>query len=201
MVAVQAITKPDYSGNKIYSVEEYFEFEKSSELRHEFYYGKLIEMPGEAKKANRIAKNILLKWNDALDEQGFEIFTHDVKAEVKRDKIYRYPDLVVAPESDDEDDYIVKQPIIIAEIASEDSWKRDARTKLKEYTNLPTLKYYLIVSQEEVFVQLCRRKNGDWTFTFFEEMEEIIEIPEFNLKITLSELYKKVKFGEHKSDI
>jgi Uma2 family endonuclease len=198
MVAVRAIVN---NLDKIYSVKEYFEFEKNSELRHEFYYGKLIEMPGEAKKANRIAKNILLKWNDVLERQGLEIFTHDVKAEVKLDHIFRYPDLVVAPESDDEDEYIIKQPIIIAEIASEDSWKRDSRTKLKEYTALPTLKYYLIVSQEEVFVQLCQRKGNDWTFTFFEEIDDVIVMPEFNLKIELSELYKKVKFGEHRSDI
>jgi Uma2 family endonuclease len=157
-------------------------------------------MPGEAKKANRIAKNILLKWNDGLEKQGFEIFTHDVKAQINQSKVFRYPDLVVAPESDDTDEYIIKQPVIIAEIASEDSWKRDTRTKLKEYTALQTLKYYLIVSQEEVLVQLCRRKGSDWIFKFFEEIDEIIEIPEFNLQISLSELYKKVKFGEHKSD-
>ncbi len=189
MVAERAII---HNLDKIYSVEEYFEFEKNSELRHEFYYGKLIEMPGEAKKANRIAKNILLKWNDALDAQGFEIFTHDVKAEVKQSKIFRYPDLVVAPESDDADEYIIKKPVIIAEIASEDSWKRDTRAKLKEYTALPTLKYYLIVSQEEVFVQLYKRKDNDWTFEVFEELDEVIEIAEFQLKMPLSELYKKV---------
>ena len=71
MVAIRGvINKLD----KIYTVEEYFEFEKNSEVRHEFYYGKLIEMPGEAKKANRIAMNIYRKWIDSMEQQGFEIF-------------------------------------------------------------------------------------------------------------------------------
>lgn len=197
MVALRAVID---KSDKIYTVEEYFEFEKNSEVRHEFYYGKLIEMPGEAKKANRIAMNIYRKWIDSLEEQGFEIFAHDVKAEVNPRNIYRYPDLVVAPESDDKDDYIVMQPVIMVEVASENSWKTDSGAKLKEYTALPTLKYYLIVSQEEMFVQLSKRKGKDWTFEFFDQLDEIIEIPEYNLKISLSEIYKKVKFAEHKSD-
>ena len=198
MVAIQGvINKLD----KIYTVEEYFEFEKNSEVRHEFYYGKLIEMPGEAKKANRISRNILLNWNEILEQQGFEIFSHDVKAEINKNNIYRYPDLVVAPESDDKDDYIVMQPVIMVEVASENSWKTDSGAKLKEYTALPTLKYYLIVSQEEMFVQLSKRKGKDWIFEFFDQLHEVIEIPEYDLKISIAEIYKKVKFAEHKSDV
>jgi len=33
--------------DKIYSVEEYIQFEWKSEQRHEFINGKLFEMPGE----------------------------------------------------------------------------------------------------------------------------------------------------------
>ncbi len=33
---------------KRYTVEEWLEFEKTAEVRHEYYFGKLIPMPGEA---------------------------------------------------------------------------------------------------------------------------------------------------------
>ena len=56
---------------KTYTVEEYLELEKNSETRHEFYYGKLIEMPGESRIANQISKNILKIWDDSLEEQGY----------------------------------------------------------------------------------------------------------------------------------
>jgi Uma2 family endonuclease len=196
MVAVRANIE---NLTKLYTVEEYLELEKNSEVRHEYYYGKLIEMPGEAKNANRIAKNILLNWNNNLESQGYEIFTHDVKAEINKQNIYRYPDLVVAPESDDEDKYTIKQPVIMVEVASEGSWKTDTGLKLKEYTALSTLKYYFIVSQEEMLVQMCVRDDDKrWTFEFFEEAHEVINIPAFNLTITLSEIYNKVKFEEAK---
>jgi Uma2 family endonuclease len=196
MVAVRANIE---NLTKLYTVEEYLELEKNSEVRHEYHYGKLIEMPGEAKNANRIAKNILLNWNSKLESQGYEIFTHDVKAEVKKQNIYRYPDLVVAPESDDDDKYIIKLPVIMVEVASDGSWKTDTVIKLKEYTAISTLKYYFIVFQEEMLVQLCvRSEDNRWTFEFFEEAHEVINIPFFNLSITLSEIYNKVKFEEAK---
>ena len=189
------------ASEKLYTSEEYFEFEKSSEVRHEFYYGKLIEMPGESRLANQIAKNILKKWDDVLEEQGYFLYSHDVKAEVKKNKLYRYPDLVVTPESDDSDDYIVKSPVIMVEVASEKSWRTDTGAKRREYSALPSLKYYLIVSQEETFVELCIRKGTDWTFVHFEDLNETIELADFNLKITLSEIYHRVKFAESKTDL
>jgi len=33
---------------KRYTVEEWLEFEKTAEVRHEYYFGKLIPMAGEA---------------------------------------------------------------------------------------------------------------------------------------------------------
>ncbi len=186
---------------KLYTYEEYFEFEKSSEVRHEFYYGKLIEMPGESKTANKIANNIIAEWRKPLLEQGFECYIHDVKAEIKQSKIYRYPDIMVAHDTDDMDDYVVKSPVIMVEVASEKSWRTDTGAKRREYSALPSLKYYLIVSQEETFVELCIRKGSDWTFVHFEDLNETIELADFNLKISLSEIYHRVKFANSKTDL
>jgi Uma2 family endonuclease len=196
MVAVRANSE---NLTKLYTVEEYLELEKNSEIRHEYHYGKLIEMPGEAKNANRIALNILFKWFKNLELLNYEIFTHSVITEIKKQNIYRYPDLVVAPESDDYDKYIIKLPVIMVEVASDGSWKTDTVIKLKEYTAISTLKYYFIVFQEEMLVQLCvRSEDNRWTFEFFEAADDLIHIPAFNLSITLSEIYNKVKFEEEK---
>ncbi len=187
--------------DKTYTVDEYLEFEKNSEIRHEFYYGKLIEMPGESRIANQIVKNILKKWDDVLEAQGYYLYSHDVKAEIKLNGVYRYPDIIITPESDNEDEYIVKTPQIIVEVASEGSWKTDTGAKKREYSALPSLKYYIIVSQEEMFVELCSNNGDNWTFAFFEEPQETIDLPDFELKISLSDIYHRVKFGEPKTDL
>ena len=186
---------------KTYTIEEYLELEKNSETRHEFHYGKLIELPKESRISSLISNNILKKWDDSLEEQGYSLYSHDIKAQIKKSGLYRYPDILVTPESDDEDDYLVKKPIIIVEVASEDSWRTDTFTKRKEYTALSTLKYYIIVSQVEMYVELYHREGNNWAFNHFELSDEILELPDFKLKLTLSEIYHRVKFGDAKTDI
>ena len=186
---------------KTYTIEEYLELEKNSETRHEFHYGKLIELPKESRISSLISNNILKKWDDSLEEQGYFLFSHDIKAQIKKSGLYRYPDILVTPESDDEDDYMVKKPIIIVEVASEDSWRTDTFTKRKEYTALPSLKYYVIVSQVEMYVELYSREGNNWSFNHFELLDETIELPDFNLKITLPDIYHRVKFGDAKTDV
>ncbi|MCY7330659.1 MAG: Uma2 family endonuclease, partial [Saprospiraceae bacterium] len=131
------------TAEKLYTVAEWLELEKSAELRHEFYYGNLIPMAGEAKRANILAGTIRLIIDMALYEKGFQVFDHDIKAEVVPNGIYRYPDLVVAPVVDDEDDYIVKHPVLLVEVASESSSQRDRIKKRREYLEIPSLWYYL----------------------------------------------------------
>jgi Uma2 family endonuclease len=186
---------------RLYTVTEYLELEKNSEVRHEFYYGKLITMPGESRVDNQISKNILKKWDDSLEAQGYYLYNHDVKAEVKSTHIFRYPDLVVTPESDDEDDYIVKKPVIMVEVASENSWKRDTLNKRKEYTALASMQYYLVVSQEEMYVELYKRTDNAWILDQFELPEDIVSLPLFNLKISLTEIYHRVRFGETSTNL
>ena len=112
--------------DKIYTVEEYFELERHSDVRHEFVNGKLYEMPGESKIANKIAGNIYIELRRIFDDTESDVFQHDVKMVVRDGKIYRYPDVVVAADGSSEDDlFHLRQPIIAVEVFSEDSEHRD----------------------------------------------------------------------------
>ena len=46
--------------NKIYTLQEYFELEKNAITKHEFVYGKIIPIHGEAKQANEIVTNLII---------------------------------------------------------------------------------------------------------------------------------------------
>lgn len=177
-----------------FTVEEYLVLEKHSEVKHEYYYGKLIPIPGESKNANLISNNLLLHWTKAFRQKGFHTFDHDVKVTVKSGEVYRYPDFAVAPKTDVAHDYLIMEPVLLAEVASEGSWHTDSFVKLREYLALPTLKYYLIISQEEMHVEFCHREEEKWAFEILTERTDVIELPYFNLKITLADLYEEVKF-------
>lgn len=181
---------------KLYTVEEWLELEKQADVRHEYVYGKLIPMAGESKRANIIAGNIRRHIDVPLYEKGIQIYDHDVKAEVIQDGIYRYPDLVAAPVADDEHDYIVKHPVLMIEVASEDSGNRDRVKKRQEYQKIPSLWYYLVVSQDEMLVELqTRNTEGKWETTYFTEPEEEIPLERFELTLKLADMYQRIKLA------
>ena len=180
---------------KLYTVAEWLELEKVAEVRHEYHYGKLIPMAGEAKRANRIAMNLIGIMDKHLYQRNFELFGHEVKAEVVTNGIYRYPDLVAAPVVDDEDDYIVKYPVLMVEVASEGSGQRDRVKKRKEYLRIESLWYYLIADQDEMLLELhVRDENGQWMPPqYLTEPEESVELSRFDLKFSVSEVYQRLK--------
>lgn len=179
-----------------FTVEEWLEWEKNSDIRHEYHHGNLIPMAGEAKKANKITKNLIKLLDDHLYKKGIEVFSHDVKAEVAPGKIYRYPDLVAAPVADDGDDYIVKMPVLIVEVASENSRNRDQVKKRREYFEIPSLWYYLIISQDEMWAELhSKNEQGRWETRFFTEPDDRIELERFDRTILLKDVYERVEGG------
>ncbi len=81
---------------------------------------------------------------------------------------YRYPDasVVCEPESyeDDELDTLLN-PGVIVEVLSQSTEGKDRRTKFRDYRSIPSLRDYLLVAQDEVWVEhYVRRDNGLWTF-------------------------------------
>ncbi len=179
---------------RLLTVEEYLEFEKNSQVRHEFYFGKLIDMPGESKNANRIAKKIEKAFDTIIDPKIFETFRGEVRLTINKLDIYRYPDVMIALISDDEDNYAVTQPIVIVEVLSDSTAKVDTGKKLREYTSLNSLQYYLVVSQDEVLVQVNQRKGNTWSFDFYDNLSDKINLSLFDKTISLSDIYEGIIF-------
>jgi Uma2 family endonuclease len=180
---------------KKYSVAEYFEMARHSELRYEFHYGKLIEMAGEAKKANDIALNIVEIIRKPFRKKGYKVYAHDVKVEVNNGNTYRCPDVVVTPITDDSDDYFVVFPEIIVEVASKDSMHTDSATKLKEYKKISTMQYYIIAAQEEMAVQFYSRSGDKWMVEVFDLPNDVIDLPLFDTAFSLADMYDTVKIN------
>ncbi len=188
---------------RIYTVAEYFELEKHSEIRYEYHYGKLIAMPEESKQANRIAGNCEYAFRIHLKSKGYFTYRHDVRTIVKDGNIYRYPDLVVAPKSDSSDTHAVTKPEMLVEVTSVNSEKTDHESKMREYLSLPTVQHYIIVSQKEMLVEVYSRDKRGWHFDILTEPTDFIEIKLLDAQCTLSlsDIYEDVDFSILSDDI
>ncbi len=185
--------------NKTWTPEEYFEIEKYSEEKHEFYFGNLITMPGESRIANKINRNFVRALEKGVNPDLFEIYNHDVRLVVRKNEIYRYPDIVVTSVADSEDSHAVEMPILVVEVLSESTQKVDLTDKLQEYSSISSLQYYFIVSQDHAIIQLYHRnENRRWEFDYYTNLSENIELKEFETTISLQCIYDRIVFEEIK---
>lgn len=178
--------------DKTFTIEEYFEFEQNSETRHEFVEGRIIKIPQKSKKSNRIAGRLCIYFLELLNEQIFLPYLKTIKLCTVRGKRFRYPDVMVVPITDNEDDYIVYQPLLITEVYSPSTEKTDRNEKLKEYSKIPSVQYYLLVSQEETVIELYKRNGNIFEYSFYTEKTDVINLPFFNIKLTLDDIYKNI---------
>lgn len=187
---------------RTYSVEEYFEIENHSEIRHEFEDGILIPMPGETLNANEIAGNISASLRRELRKNGFRIFTHDIRTIVHERRIYRYPDVVVSASNTIKDIRNVTEPVLVVEVLSESTEDVDRNKKFRQYTTLPSLQYYLMIHQDMALIEFYQRKDDSKTFefTFFDKLSEIINLPILDTSISLEDIYEGIDFEEKISE-
>ena len=99
---------------------------------------------------------------------------------------------MVVPVVDDEDAYNVYEAVLVAEVLSPSTEKTDRNDKLKEYSKMPSVQYYLLISQEEAIIELYRRNGNVFEYMFFTERGEVIDLPLLNVKFTIDDIYKGI---------
>jgi Uma2 family endonuclease len=168
------------------SVEAYLEFERRSEIRHEFVDGQLHAMAGESRQHYAIARNITRALEDSHPERRCEIVTEAVKVRVQ-ERRYRYPDVVVSCDPGT-DRYFLENPCLLVEVLSESTADTDHDKILEEYMRLPSVQRYLIVSQSERRVILYKRAVDGWRVEILTDTGEV-DIPRLETSLNLHQIY------------
>ncbi len=175
------------------SEADYIQHELKAERRSEYINGQLFEMPGEKKINNRMAIALAMLFTGMLEEKGYQIYINDVKVAIPGGLKYRYPDVCVSAEPETKaDEYILRAPVLLVEVASKDSQKTDYIDKLIEYTKIPSLQYYLIIEPEIVQVTVCERDGDDWVSSQFINIDDTIQLPSLNAALPLTAIYKDI---------
>ena len=174
-----------------YTPEEYFALEAQSQEKHEYFEGEVFAMAGTSKAHNAIALNIAVSSLAALRSRGCQLFASDVRVAVQENVHYTYPDVVVSCDpADQQDDYLVRQPVLIVEILSPDTESYDRNEKFQQYQKLPSLRHYVLVAQQKWFVDWFRRNEaGEWVVQQFNEATDVLAIADLGLHLPLADLY------------
>lgn len=166
------------------TVDEYLEFEKRSEVRHEYVAGTLRQMLDEKLRHNVIVGNIIVALGSIAETRGCDVFALSVKLQTGPTS-FRYPNVIVTCESST-DEYVVFNPCALFEVQSEHP--SDASTKLIEYLKLPSLQRYVMLYQNDRTAIVYKRGLDGWQVEILEGDAEI-SIPCLDASLKLEQVY------------
>jgi Uma2 family endonuclease len=181
-----------------YTVAQYLEFERESELRHEFFQGEIREMTGASLRHTAIIRNMLFAIVSQLPKSQFWIGMTDVRVKVDEYGLYTYPDLVIVqgkPERETNLTETLLNPIVLIEVLSESTEKYDRGEKFKLYQGVPTFREYILVAQDHPEIdQFVQDTSGDWQRRGCDRLTGTLEFQSVSCAIPLTEIYDQIDF-------
>lgn len=177
------------------SVEEYLAFEEKSKIKHEYMDGEIFAMAGGTRKHSLAGTNILTELGLPLRDGDCEVHAGELRVRM-RGGHFVYPNVTVAGGDiqTEDDDKPLLNPIVVFEVLSKSTEKRDRGEKAEDYFRLNSLKDYVLVSQYRVRVEhFSRQKNNEWTLKIYENLDDTIDLKSVGCKISLELIYLKLK--------
>lgn len=158
-------------------------------MRHEYYLENLIERAGTTKLHNQIVFFLTLLFRQGLASQQFDISSEQVKAFIKKENIFFYPDVMVAiPE---EHPFYNSQPVLIAEVLSESTRNFDMVDKFIQYKKLDTLQYYVLAEPDKILVIVHKKTDtNEWQTDTYTSITDVIDLPKLQISIALKDIYQ-----------
>ncbi len=171
---------------------EYLKAEDSSQIRHEYLNGQVFAMTGGSREHNTIILNIGTQLRTRLRGNGCQVFVSDMKVRVETDNVFYYPDVVVTCNSQDTEKFFLTKPCLIVEVLSPSTENIDRREKLLTYKKIEALQEYVLVSQDEIEVELYRKDKNDNWIKYSLGKNDVVILDSVNLQLTMTEIYEDV---------
>jgi Uma2 family endonuclease len=194
-------------GKKKFTEQEYLEFERASDQKHEFYrgeifqmygHGDLLAMSGAAQNHNEIFTNLFGELCSQLKRKPCRPYGSDLRMYIPQNTLYTYPDITIYCKNpvDGPDDDIATDPTVIIEILSPATRNYDLGGKFDLYREIPTLKEYILADTKLVNVFAFRlNERVHWELEEYKSINDVLEIKAAGVSISLKDIYEETRFG------
>ncbi|QLE57124.1 Uma2 family endonuclease [Nostoc sp. TCL26-01] len=180
-----------------YSLDEYRAIEEKAEGRSEYQDGEIVPILGETLKHSRIGGNILTNLTSVLRDTQFEPINSDLRLWIPEYRRGVYPDVMVfagEPQLNEERLDEVLNPILIVEVLSPSTADYDRQHKFRMYRSIPSFTEYLLVEQDEPFVERYSKQTQGWLLSDFNGLDHSIFLESVGVDLPMAEIYRGVVF-------
>jgi Uma2 family endonuclease len=187
--------------NRLYTLEEYLEFEERAEEKHEYIAGRIY--PLETAMAGGEMAHVQLTINlGALIHsrlpKGWIGLSSDMKIRIEEANINTYADLTIVcgepqfvPHPKGKK-LLLLNPKVIFEVLSESTEGYDRGEKWNFYQSIPSLTDYLLVSSDKHLIEHYERAADGWRYTYGNGLEDKVQIENLDTILLLAEVYQEV---------
>ncbi len=180
------------------SPEEYLAIEEASERAIELIDGVAMERPDNDYSHALLVRNLVVELTGCLRGKSREILCSRLKVKVELTGDYFYPDLVGycgTPIFERSNQITLLNPALLIEILSPSTEAYDRGEKFLHYQQIPTLREYVLVSQETARVELYTRgEDSAWTYKVVAGLEATVAFASIDCAVPLADIYRDVEF-------
>jgi Uma2 family endonuclease len=178
-------------GKKLFTIEEYLEYENASQEKHEYYNGEIFAMAGGSKDHSAINRNLIICLGNALEKSCCDLWGSDLRLHIPSNSLFTYPDIRVACRDEISNlETSEDLPKVIIEVLSPSTRKYDRDTKFELYKDIPSFQEYILVDSQRFAIDIYRKTvENAWELQQYTTNETSIEIKALELKISFEDIY------------
>ena len=176
--------------------EEYLAFERKATTKHEYLNGQIVAMSGASFAHNFLTMNVANQLYNQLIGGECQVAASDMRVKATQTGSYFYPDVIVVcgePRAEDDTFDTLLNPTLIVEILSPSTETYDKGEKFDHYQQIASLKDYILISQDKVYVEHYRHQENEWLQTEFAELEDVLSLRSVGCELRLQDIYRRVE--------
>lgn len=178
--------------------EEYLSFERKAITKHEYLKGQIVAMSGASFAHNFITLDTATQLNVQLMGGECQVAASDMRVKVLQTDSYFYPDVVVfcsEPMAEDNNFDTLLNPTVIIEVLSPSTETYDRGEKFEDYKQIESLKEYVLISQDMVYVEHYRHQKIEWLKSEYKELDDVMQLHSIGCELRLQDIYSRTEFA------
>lgn len=186
--------------------EQYLALDEATDGKYEFYngYAVMLRPPSslydERAMVDEVEENLAhaalcVRLGSLIDQTLMEgpciVYSSDARLNMGTGRQYFYPDLrVVCDDPDKLPKKMLTQPIVLIEVLSPGTEKRDRGAKLASYKALPSLMEYMLVGSQVKEIVVYRRES-DW-HPYHYQSGDTVELKSIGVSFSFDAVYRRI---------
>ena len=195
--------KSQVSDGLYMTVEQYLALDESSDAKYEYLDGYVFllrppssaydeqaaDMSGGSVAHAALCARIASLLDQALADGSCMVYTSDARMRLA-ERQYLYPDIAVT--CSEQTGTMLSNPVVVIEVLSPTTEKRDRGAKFKAYKALSSLQEYVLIGSEYKAIEVHRRDGNFWRQYHYCE-GDLVELKSLGISFPFDEVYRRIR--------